>query len=156
MVSLILVCEALGNGLKGGLLNIVDFTFNKLPQVTHRRIVVKQIFITQFTFSQKSRERLSSTRSGVNLYIGLSLTTTTSTRWRQLLAMCRIIEKKWLDMHHVTFRELLAWTYWSSWVLILVVELTLQMVKQQEEWQGGRSKWRVWGERVSWRLKNSV
>ena len=33
MVSLILVCEALGNGLKGGLLNIVDFTFNKLPQV---------------------------------------------------------------------------------------------------------------------------
>ena len=41
MVSLILVCEALGNGLKGGLLNIVDFTFNKLPQVTHHRIVVK-------------------------------------------------------------------------------------------------------------------
>ena len=36
-------------------------------------------------------------------------------------------------MHHVTFRELLAWTYWSSWVLISVVELTLQMVKQQEE-----------------------
>ena len=94
MVSLILVCEALGNGLKGGLLNIVDFTFNKLPQVTHHRIVVKQLFITQFISSQKSRERLSSTRSGVNLYIGLSLTTTTSTRWRHLLMMCRIIENK--------------------------------------------------------------
>ena len=92
MVSLILVCEALGNGLKKGLLNIVDFTFNKLPQVTHRRIVVKQIFITQFTFSQKSRGRLSSTRSGVNLYIGLSLTTTTSTRWHNLLY--RIIKNK--------------------------------------------------------------
>ena len=41
MVFLILVCEALGNGLKGGLLNIVNFTFNKLPQVTHHRIMVK-------------------------------------------------------------------------------------------------------------------
>ena len=60
MVSLILVCEALGNGLKGGLLNIVDFTFNKLPQVTHHRIMVKQIFITQLISSQKSRGRLSS------------------------------------------------------------------------------------------------
>ena len=37
MVSLILVCEALGNGLKGGLLNIVDFTFNSFwSQLVHR------------------------------------------------------------------------------------------------------------------------
>ena len=42
MVSLILVCEALGNGLNGGLLRIVDFTFNRLPQVPHHRIVVKE------------------------------------------------------------------------------------------------------------------
>ena len=92
MVSLILVCEALGNGLKKGLLNIVDFTFNKLPQVTHHRIVAEQIFIAHVISSQRSRERLSLTRSGVNLYIGLSLTTTTSTRWHNLLY--RIIKNK--------------------------------------------------------------
>merc|ERR1712013_150165 len=103
MVSLVLVCEALGNGLKGGLLNIVDFTFNKLPHATHHRIVVEQIFITQYISSQRSRGRLSSTRSGVNLYIGLSLTTTTSTR------------------------GLLAWTCWASWVHISVVELSPQL-----------------------------
>ena len=59
MVSLILVCEALGNGLKGGLLNIVDFTFNKLPQVTHHRIVAEQIFIAHgYLQSEKQRETL--------------------------------------------------------------------------------------------------
>ena len=56
MVSLILVCEALGNGLKGGLLNIVDFTFNKLPQVTHHRKVAKQIFITHISPVREAEE----------------------------------------------------------------------------------------------------
>merc|ERR1719370_2013028 len=48
MVSLILVCEAASaTGLKGGLLNIVDFTFNKLPQSEKQRKTLINSFWSQ-------------------------------------------------------------------------------------------------------------
>jgi len=47
MVSLILVCEALGNGLNRGLLRIVDFTFNRLSQSEKQKKALVHSFWSQ-------------------------------------------------------------------------------------------------------------
>jgi len=47
VVSLILVCEALGNGLNGGLLRIIDFTFNRLPQSEKQKKALVHSFWSQ-------------------------------------------------------------------------------------------------------------
>jgi len=47
MVSLILVCKALGNGLNGGLLRVVDFTFNRLPQSEKQKKALVHSFWSQ-------------------------------------------------------------------------------------------------------------
>ena len=38
MVALILVCESLGNSLNVGLLNIIDYTLDTLPQVSYYKV----------------------------------------------------------------------------------------------------------------------
>jgi len=44
LVALILVCEALGNSLNAGLLNIIDYTFNTLPQSEKQRKTLINLF----------------------------------------------------------------------------------------------------------------